>query len=219
MRLKRHLNEATRPPVGQVKRFIATNKNKIERIIKSGKDFEDVILRLNVEFMNQEFILFYSDYTPSKEGAYIIKGAIDARFAFIGLFLSPRIMEDFDSKKFFSELLVTLTHETLHKKQFRKMPRGVRIKQQAKATKPGQGDIEGYLSTDIEIEAYANEIATELKAGVSSKLIAILSNIWHLKKIKDKYLKKIAFYLGKDKKALNFMKKELKKFAIELSKA
>ena len=202
MRLSRYILETTPSMENAADVIVDKKKPLIIRSLKSSKSFSSFIMGLNNIFMDIN-VVFVPTERPESERVrkYIAGGVTNITNGSIAIFPVNIEIENIKPEIFFKDLKKILTHELMHRYQAISSKGNIRGKKHTGIT--------DYLSSDPEIEAYANDSYMDIKKGDTQKLEDILS--WLNIPTRKKFLKKVYFYAKNDKKALELIKNVLNK--------
>lgn len=196
MRLKSYITETTISTEKEAKKIV---KHLLPAFKK--KDYGAIISELNKKGRDYG-IAFGNPFRYTKDDLrkmgydpvpYIEGAKIDKQTGVITI----RIFEnEYDTKRIKRELISSISHELIHRIQFSKfIPK-------AKDHK----NIKSYLSDPREMEAWAHSIYLGIKAGDPEHLYDILEHIGDDKKLFNRLMKKIHFYMKDDKSLQNKLK-------------
>lgn len=206
MRLNNYLNETTLSPEKEARKIIDYLIPALKK-----KDFSSMLKELNkrgkqygIEFKGMDIEhsrvlrmrLKDTGYDPIP---YIERAITDTNSGKITISLFE---DNYDTKIFSKELLSTLSHELIHRIQFAKHP----------PKNTSHSSIKDYLSDPYETEAWAHNVYLGIKMNNSEYLHDVLKHIVDDKKLLNKFLKKIYFYMKDDKSLQNRLKEYLKQY-------
>lgn len=196
MRLKSYITETTISTEKEARKIVehllSAFKKKdygaiISELNKRGRDY-GIMFGSPVEHTKDDLKKMGYDPVP------YIEGAITDRQTGV---ITVRIFEDdYDIKRIKKEMISTLSHELIHRIQFSKFIPKIK----------DHKTIKSYLSDPRESEAWAHSIYLGIKTGDPEHLYDILEHIGDDKKLFNRLMRKIYFYMKDDKSLQNKLK-------------
>lgn len=211
MRLERYITEVTESPLEDVIKMLRRYKNPMTKALKTSEDIEELAKKLSDIFDREKIVFMPFEYDirdaqesyvasattiPSTGEVRIqILGHEDPTAASLGL-----VDKNMDVRVFFGQLVDVISHEFIHRKQFKKFkPEDL----------PEFGDIVSYICCHLETEAWAHMGYYNLSKGITSVVEDVIDNIKDNKKCYNRFLKKLYYYCKNDKEAMENLNKLL----------
>ena len=213
MRFKQYINEITKPTVSKTKKMIESHMAEMFRILNKNNWImnDNAIVSMLTSMFKKDGILFILGKGKDRHSKYIEGGNIAAEGLLIMIIVSPgvgkafkqfakpkrqQIFYDIDKNEFFRNLLDAISHELLHKRQF-KASKGKSFEMSPESSKY---EFINYLKDPVEMEAFAQMAAVEMKRFGVSKTFDNLLNAFTLvkdMKAKNRFIKKVIKYVEK----------------------